>query len=91
MPGTSLTRNLHTMHNMHESQRSVQGFEARAEECGHVWWQELLCSVRLRQNPHNVHEWHKRVRIFEEQDAPEKVTTPPSPTPQSLYLGEAIW
>jgi len=34
---------------------------------------ELLCSVRLRQNPHNVHEWHKRVRIFEEQDAPEKV------------------
>ncbi|KAJ1474868.1 hypothetical protein T484DRAFT_1830702, partial [Baffinella frigidus] len=60
------------MHNMHESQRSVQGFEARAEECGHVWWQELLCSVRLRQNPHNVHEWHKRVRIFEEQDAPEK-------------------
>ena len=34
---------------------------------------ELLCSVRLRQNPHNVHEWHKRVKIFEEQDAPDKV------------------
>uniref|UniRef100_A0A7S4KX00 Suppressor of forked domain-containing protein n=1 Tax=Guillardia theta TaxID=55529 RepID=A0A7S4KX00_GUITH len=34
---------------------------------------ELLCSVRLRQNPHNVHEWHRRVKIFEEQDNPEKV------------------
>jgi pre-mRNA-splicing factor SYF1 len=34
---------------------------------------ELLCSVRLRQNPHNVHEWHKRVKIFQEQDAADKV------------------
>jgi pre-mRNA-splicing factor SYF1 len=34
---------------------------------------ELLCSVRLRQNPHNVHEWHKRVKIFQEQDASDKV------------------
>ena len=25
------------------------------------------------QNPHNVHEWHKRVKIFQEQDAPDKV------------------
>ena len=23
------------------------------------------CSVLLRQNPHNVHEWHKRVKLFE--------------------------
>ncbi|XP_028394719.1 pre-mRNA-splicing factor SYF1-like [Dendronephthya gigantea] len=25
----------------------------------------LLSSVLLRQNPHNVHEWHKRVKLFE--------------------------
>ncbi|EDV28130.1 uncharacterized protein TRIADDRAFT_21689, partial [Trichoplax adhaerens] len=25
----------------------------------------LLNSVLLRQNPHNVHEWHKRVQLFE--------------------------
>jgi len=24
----------------------------------------LLSSVLLRQNPHNVHEWHKRVKLF---------------------------
>ncbi len=26
---------------------------------------ELLNSVMLRQNPHNVAEWHKRVKLFE--------------------------
>lgn len=31
----------------------------------------LLSSVLLRQNPHNVHEWHKRVKLYEGQ--PEKV------------------
>ena len=25
----------------------------------------LLSSVLLRQNPHNIHEWHKRVKLFE--------------------------
>lgn len=26
----------------------------------------ILClSVLLRQNPHNVHEWHKRVKLYE--------------------------
>ena len=25
----------------------------------------LICSVLLRQNPHNVHEWHKRVKLYE--------------------------
>lgn len=25
----------------------------------------LLSSVMLRQNPHNVHEWHKRVKLFQ--------------------------
>lgn len=28
---------------------------------------ELLSSVMLRQNPHNVHEWHKRARLFSGQ------------------------
>ena len=28
---------------------------------------ELLSSVMLRQNPHNVHEWHKRVKLFDEE------------------------
>lgn len=31
----------------------------------------LLNSVLLRQNPHNVHEWHKRVKLFE--DKPREV------------------
>jgi hypothetical protein len=26
---------------------------------------ELLSSVMLRQNPHNVAEWHKRVKLFD--------------------------
>ena len=32
---------------------------------------ELLNSVLLRQNPHNVHEWINRVKLF--QKLPEKV------------------
>lgn len=27
----------------------------------------LLNSVLLRQNPHNVHEWHKRVLLYEDK------------------------
>ena len=45
---------------------------AAAAEHTHTHRAELLCSVRLRQNPHNVHEWHKRVKIFEDRDAPDK-------------------
>ncbi|CAD7697059.1 unnamed protein product [Ostreobium quekettii] len=40
---------------------------------------ELLSSVMLRQNPHNVHEWHKRVKLFEGQ-----------PTKQILTYTEAV-
>jgi hypothetical protein len=29
--------------------------------------------VLLRQNPHNVHEWHKRAKLFKDQDNPTKV------------------
>ncbi|TFJ86981.1 hypothetical protein NSK_001315 [Nannochloropsis salina CCMP1776] len=33
----------------------------------------LLSSVLLRQNPHNVHEWHKRAKLFQAQNDPHKV------------------
>lgn len=32
----------------------------------------LLSSVLLRQNPHNVHEWHKRAKIFKDAGVPAK-------------------
>lgn len=35
---------------------------------------ELLSSVMLRQNPHNVHEWHKRARLFSGQPAKQILT-----------------
>ena len=40
---------------------------------------ELLSSVMLRQNPHNVHEWQKRVALFEG-----------NPTRQILTFTEAV-
>ncbi len=40
---------------------------------------ELLSSVMLRQNPHNVHEWHKRMHLF-----------PENPTRQILVYTEAV-
>ena len=40
---------------------------------------ELLSSVMLRQNPHIVHEWHKRVHLF-----------PENPTRQILVYTEAV-
>ncbi|KAI8474630.1 MAG: transcription-coupled DNA repair protein, partial [Monoraphidium minutum] len=40
---------------------------------------ELLSAVMLRQNPHNVAEWHKRVKLFEG-----------SPTKQILTYTEAV-
>lgn len=33
----------------------------------------LLSDVRLRQNPHNVHEWHKRARMFKKSNDRAKV------------------
>ena len=35
---------------------------------------ELLSSVMLRQNPHNVHEWRKRISLFEDDPARQVVT-----------------
>lgn len=35
---------------------------------------ELLNSVVLRQNPHNVHEWHKRVKLFPNDPARQIMT-----------------
>lgn len=40
---------------------------------------ELLSSVVLRQNPHNVHEWHKRAKLFAS-----------NPTKQILCYTEAV-
>lgn len=40
---------------------------------------ELLSSVVLRQNPHNVHEWHKRAKLFAAD-----------PTKQILCYTEAV-
>lgn len=40
---------------------------------------ELLSSVMLRQNPHAVHEWHKRVKLFDG-----------NPTRQILTYTEAV-
>ena len=40
---------------------------------------ELLSSVMLRQNPHAVHEWHKRVKLFTG-----------NPTKQILTYTEAV-
>lgn len=40
---------------------------------------ELLSSVMLRQNPHNVHEWHKRAKLFQT-----------NPTKQILTYTEAV-
>ena len=34
----------------------------------------LLSSVILRQNPHNVHEWHKRIKLFKD-DIQQTLTT----------------
>lgn len=39
----------------------------------------MLSSVMLRQNPHAVHEWHKRVKLFEG-----------NPTRQILTYTEAV-
>jgi hypothetical protein len=33
----------------------------------------LLNSVLLRQNPHNVHEWHKRAQLYQTQEQKQKV------------------
>ena len=35
---------------------------------------ELLSSVMLRQNPHNVHEWRKRIAMFEADPARQVMT-----------------
>jgi hypothetical protein len=35
---------------------------------------ELLSSVMLRQNPHNVHEWHKRAKLFASNPAKQILT-----------------
>lgn len=40
-----------------------------------IYFSMYIFSVLLRQNPHNVHEWHKRVKLFEGK--PREVCTVP--------------
>ena len=47
----------------------------------------LLSSVMLRQNPHNVAEWHKRVRLFMGDEAEGK---PADPQKMVLTYTEAV-
>lgn len=48
----------------------------------------LLSSVLLRQNPHNVHEWHKRVSLFEGR--PVQVIKTYTEAVQTIDIEQAI-
>jgi hypothetical protein len=44
-----------------------------------------LSSVLLRQNPHNVHEWHKRAKLYKDRDNLPKVGTDLGTTHLVIY------
>jgi pre-mRNA-splicing factor SYF1 len=48
----------------------------------------LLSSVLLRQNPHNVHEWLKRVKLFE--DKPREVINTFTEAVQTVSMDQAV-
>ncbi|XP_062128009.1 pre-mRNA-splicing factor syf1 homolog [Drosophila sulfurigaster albostrigata] len=48
----------------------------------------LLNSVLLRQNPHNVHEWHKRVKLNE--DKPEEIINTYTEAVQTVQPKQAV-
>lgn len=48
----------------------------------------LLNSVLLRQNPHNVHEWHKRVKLYE--DRPEDIINTYTEGVQTVQPKQAV-
>lgn len=48
----------------------------------------LLSSVLLRQNPHNIHEWHKRVKLFEGK--PREVINTFTEAVQTVDIEQAI-
>ncbi len=55
---------------------SGDDIELRLERLEHLMERrpELLSSVVLRQNPHNVHEWEKRIALFEGKPMKQIVT-----------------
>lgn len=50
----------------------------------------LLSSVLLRQNPHNVHEWHKRAKLFKAAGAPAKVVATYSEAVTTVDPAQAV-
>ena len=48
----------------------------------------LLNSVLLRQNPHNVHEWHKRVKLYEGK--PQEIITTYTEAVQTVQPKQAV-
>lgn len=48
----------------------------------------LLNSVLLRQNPHNVHEWHKRIKLYE--DKPEEIINTYTEAVQTVQPKQAV-
>jgi pre-mRNA-splicing factor SYF1 len=49
----------------------------------------LLSSVLLRQNPHNVHEWHKRVRLLDGD--PDAIVKTYSDAVKTVKPELAVW
>ncbi len=54
-----------------EDEEDEVDFELRLARYEHLIAQRplLLSSVLLRQNPHNVNEWHKRAKLFPDDPA----------------------
>lgn len=50
----------------------------------------LLSAVLLRQNPHNVHEWHKRAKLLDEAGVAAKVITTFSEAVRTVDLHKAV-
>ena len=60
-----------------------EDIDMRATRLDHLFERraELLNSVLLRQNPHNVHEWINRVKLFEKVYAIAPTLSPLAPQP----------
>eukprot|EP00668_Euglena_longa_P046606 GGOE01062291.1.p1 GENE.GGOE01062291.1~~GGOE01062291.1.p1 ORF type:complete len:919 (+),score=341.82 GGOE01062291.1:110-2866(+) len=67
-----------------------EDIDLRATRLDHLFERraELLNSVLLRQNPHNVHEWINRVKLFEK--SPEKVVATYTEALATVDPGRAV-
>jgi len=67
-----------------------EDIDMRATRLDHLFERraELLNSVLLRQNPHNVHEWLNRVKLFEK--SPEKVVATYTEALATVDPGRAV-